>query len=207
MEETKFIDACNQLKCKPVLIHLPNGDNQRQMMTSSPDYGTLPNVQIRSFQLASKFIQLGFQVSRVKIEYLASNIGAPITDLDSLLLSNRNYFEFHLRLLFNNNNNDNENNQQQKEEHFNRLKLILKKHDAHLSRNAFRKDQDFEHRFITLRMYRVGRVTALERLENCKLDLSILSESIPNFFTLNNNIHKEYSVYDSNVELDSGWID
>jgi hypothetical protein len=101
-----------------------------------------------------------------------------------------NYFEFHVKVQLPLATVD-----------YAQLGQLCTRHKAHLSRNALKQvDKDNEHRFVTLRLYHIGRATARGRFEACVDDLEA------NNYTVISKM-REYSVYDSNVQLDSGWID
>ena len=71
---------------------------------------------------------------------------------------------------------------------------------AHLSRNAWRENsQGYEERFVTVRHYRIGRAAAEQRLQRLLAALAELGENIV-------EVESEYTVYDSNVQLDAGWL-
>ena len=72
---------------------------------------------------------------------------------------------------------------------------------AHLSRNALQRDEDGRtQRFVTQRLYGVGRARALERFEE------LLGRLSADGYALSNKL-REYTLYDSNVAVDAGWID
>ena len=73
-------------------------------------------------------------------------------------------------------------------------------HNAHLSKNAFKKLIDGKHeRFITMRIYGLGYKSAQTRFDN--LILYLKSKG----FKLSQQ-QREYTVYDTNLNLDNGWI-
>jgi len=58
----------------------------------------------------------------------------------------------------------------------------------------------WQRRFVNLRMYQVGRETALKRFQACVDELQASGYGVERLI-------REYAVYDSNVGLDRGWID
>ena len=71
---------------------------------------------------------------------------------------------------------------------------------AHLSRNACRLPvEGFEERFVTLRAYRMGRATSERRLQHLIAALEKAGEQVI-------DVESEYTVHDSNVALDAGWL-
>jgi len=80
------------------------------------------------------------------------------------------------------------------------LEKICQTHKAHLSTNAFKiTDNGTQHRFVTLRLFRVGKNTALRQFDDC---ISAIEQAGYKVVTK----QREYAVYDSNVLLDVGWI-
>jgi inosine/xanthosine triphosphate pyrophosphatase family protein len=183
---------------KPVLIENASGEVPTQMMTSSYHRGTLSDVHLQSFRLSQALVRAGYVVSRTKIEALLSSRGVPVTDTEAQRLSPENYFEFHIKLRL------------PGDCPLEPLRMLAERHGARLSRNALSKSvqtssagevvESWQRRFVNLRLYQVGRDTALERFQACVEDLEQSGYAIEKLI-------REYSVYDSNVALDRGWID
>eukprot|EP01130_Rhizamoeba_saxonica_P003797 TRINITY_DN1574_c0_g1_i4.p1 TRINITY_DN1574_c0_g1~~TRINITY_DN1574_c0_g1_i4.p1 ORF type:complete len:242 (+),score=47.92 TRINITY_DN1574_c0_g1_i4:482-1207(+) len=185
-----FQEVCinNNLKC--IMIELSNGEYPSQLMTSSYHHGIMGNVHIIAFEIAQLLAQHNFRITRTKIEAMFSNKDVPIDDEDSLKRSPENYFEFHYKtkLPIDSDLSD--------------LVELCDHHDGHLSRNALKVDEieGYQTRFVTQRMYYTGKETARARFEKCKKGIESAG-----FEVLSNM--REYSVYDSNVNLDLGWIE
>jgi len=188
LDQNHFKQICQNNEVKPVLIELPVGQNPTQMMTASFHNGRLVEAHKKAFLLSHVFIKAGYDIQRTKIEAMCSTSGVPLTDEDAnLKMSKANYFEFHLKL-------------ELTTQQLPSLEKICKSHNAHLSKNAFKTNNDGnQERFVTLRMYGVGKDTALKKLGACELELQ---QSGFNITTK----QREFSVYDSNVQLDKGWI-
>lgn len=191
----RFRQLCEELKCKTVLIELnaakAGAHLSNQLMTASHHRGdSLYDLQERCFGMARRFVAEGFAIDRVKVEAMMSDEGVPDADADAAQRKS-NYFEFHVKLALDTADH----------EQYRRLAQLCADHSAHLSKNALKKMPDGrEHRFVTLRLYRVGRVSAVDRLERCVAALQAGGFSIV-------STQREYSCYDSNVQLDQGWID
>eukprot|EP01126_Amoeba_proteus_P020761 TRINITY_DN2108_c0_g1_i6.p1 TRINITY_DN2108_c0_g1~~TRINITY_DN2108_c0_g1_i6.p1 ORF type:complete len:333 (-),score=51.52 TRINITY_DN2108_c0_g1_i6:100-1098(-) len=202
-----FHEICKSspFRLKPVFIQLSRGNTPQQLMTSS--YHTCSNistVQNIGLEICRYLTLSGYHVIRLKIEVGLSSIGVPKTDRDAELRFRGNYFEFHVKLKLPKKGIDNV-----------MLKDLGASHNAHLSRNVFKTSPgctcgnsmgvdiacecEFEERFLTQRMYLVGSETAVEKCEAMCRDLE--SES----FVLLAKM-REYSLYDSNVGLDKGWL-
>src|SRR5262249_57555372 len=82
-----------------------------------------------------------------------------------------------------------------------RLRALCERHDAHLSRNALKQEtQGRWERFITQRAYGLGRTNAEARFE--RLITALEAEG----YVLGGRL-REYSIFDSNADVDAGWID
>ena len=86
----------------------------------------------------------------LQVESTFSNSGVPRTDAEAAALSPHNYFEFHWKLRL-----------PEGYDH-DALVALVTPHAARLSRSALRKVANgFEHRFVTMRLYDIGRDGAL----------------------------------------------
>lgn len=156
-------------------------------MTASYHRGTLISVKQEAYNLAREFDLAGFAVVRVKIEAMVNNQNVPVSDKQAQVLPTTNYFEFHVKVTL-------------APSDIEMLAQLCLHHDAHLSANAFKYEQHGQQqRFITMRMYGVGLHTAqvsfntllaVLRAKNIKLS----------------QLQQEYSVFDSNINLDAGWF-
>lgn len=125
---------------------------------------------------------------RVKIEAMVYNQDIPVEDWEILSHPVTNYFEFHIKALL------------PPGMDLKALEHQCVQQEAHLSKNAFKQlENGYHQRFITLRLYGLGRQSAQARFE--ALIASLRSQSIPLV-----QPQQEYTVYDSNVQLDAGWL-
>ena len=187
--------SCASLKhefghVKPVLIENASGQVPRQLMTASYHIGSFSDVQAVAFRLSQALAKQGYEITRIKIEALMSNRGVPETDVEARRLSEENYFEFHAKLKLPH-DFDSE-----------KLQSVALAHDAKMSRNPFAVDKGsgWQRRFVNMRIYGVGKATALARLDACLLALDEAGFIVE-------RVIREYAVYDSNVALDRGWLD
>ena len=90
------------------------------------------------------------------------------------------YFEFHVKV---------------RDERGHELDTIAREHGGRLSRNGRSGS-----RFITQRVYRADLATAEAQLDGllAALDSAAISRS---------GIAREYTIYDSRIELDAGWLE
>ncbi|RUT00941.1 hypothetical protein DSM106972_069470 [Dulcicalothrix desertica PCC 7102] len=156
-------------------------------MTASYHRGTLISVKQEAYKLAREFESSGFAVARVKIEAMVNNQDVPVSDRQAQVLPTTNYFEFHVKVIL-------------APSDIEMLAQLCLHHDAHLSANAFKYQQHGQQqRFITMRMYGVGLHTARLRFNTLLAELRATKLKL-------SQPQQEYSVFDSNINLDAGWF-
>jgi hypothetical protein len=180
---------CEAARCKCVRIVLARGMQVEQPMATWRRGSTiLPDVLAEATERTRNLERAGFAVVRVKIEADPSNQGVPATDAAALLQPAGNYFEHHVKL------------RREAAAGCDWLLRVCLDHAAHLSRNAWRElEEGFEERFVTLRSYRMGRSASEQRLQRLVAALEGAGEPIV-------EVESEYTVYDSNLALDAGWL-
>ncbi|KST63868.1 hypothetical protein [Mastigocoleus testarum] len=184
----KFNSLCEALKVKCVSIELPQGVTCSQPMTASYHHGSLKNVLQEVNAIAQKLANRNFEVNRIKIEAMVNNRDVPVSDIEAQRLPKSNYFEFHVKVILSADKN------------LEVLRRYCLQHDAHLSRNTFKRLVDGQQeRFITMRIYGVGYRSAQKHFDNL---LRLLKSK---GFQLSQQ-QREYTVYDSNLSLDAGWM-
>ena len=185
----KFDLLCQNLNVKCVLIELSSGETPFQPMTASYHYGGLKDVVQEVNKIARTIVDAGFEITRIKIEAMVSNRDIPISDVEAQKLPESNYFEFHIKAMLS------------ASENLELLKKYCLQHDAHLSANAFKQLIDGkQQRFITMRVYGAGYKSAQQCFDNL---LALLKAK---GFKLSQQ-QREYSIYDSNLNLDAGWVE
>jgi hypothetical protein len=185
----KFRAWCEAEGCKCVWIVLDRGRHVQQPMATWRRAGTiLPRVLEQARQRAWMLEQAGFRVVRVKIEADPSNDQVPMSNEAASFEPAGCYFEHHVKL------------RRRVDADRERLLQICRSHSAHLSHNAWRTSVDgAEERFVTLRSHGLGRPEAEQQLERLLAALGVAGEHIL-------EVESEYSVYDSNLALDDGWL-
>jgi inosine/xanthosine triphosphate pyrophosphatase family protein len=179
-----FRKCCDELSVKCVLIELPAGETQSQPMTATIHRGLLRDVQEEVHTLGRELLARGFEVVRTKIEALPKNGDIPEEDGGS------GYFEYHLKIVLPSADLTAQSS----------VRSACDPHGARLSRNAnSRPAPGEETRFITLRVYGVGREKAEARFDALTQSIEALG------FPIRARI-REYTVYDSNVAIDHGWL-
>jgi hypothetical protein len=183
-----FRAACVRLGVKPVLIELPYGETPTQLMTAAYARGDLRDAAEQVAAVARGLRAAGFAIERVKLEAVATNDGVPDTDAAARAFPADCYFEFHVKLAL------------PVGAAHDAVGLLCERHGARLSRNALKQVAGREDRFATLRVYRAGRDAAYLRLDSLLADLASAGVAVVNTV-------REYSLYDSAVGLDTGWLD
>ena len=176
--ETEFATICQNLHSKAILIHLARGAHQQQPMLTKVFYENgLETVVNKANLLASELKQLNFNPNRIKIEIPAYCAHLFENELNNV----KNYFEWHAKIEY---------------KQVELLTQICQQHQTHLSKNSLKNDEN--QRFITLRHY--GNQPDFEqRIANLKAELT------QNTWTIGKE-QAEFCLYDSNVDLDKGWL-
>lgn len=192
LSETKTIaelqtwGAAHGLKCLHIILEQGNAPSQ-PMLTKRAG-SKLSDEFAAASRLKELLISEGFPVLRIKIEAAPWNEDVPQSAAEVIEQSPERYFESHIRILCG------------KEADNSELIEAVTPHSAHLSRNALRqRENDSEERFVTQRSAKVGYVESRRRLN------AILS-AIRNLGYTVIDVEEEYVVYDSNLEIDAGWI-
>lgn len=173
---------------KTLHIVLDQGQSASQPMLTRHSRGVLSSELKIAQELAEQLQARGIMVTRIKIEAAPFNQDVPQTDADALRHSANQYFEHHVKLLLDDDANIVD------------LSRLAKRHQAHLSRNALHVREDGrQERFVTQRCWRVGRSTAELRLTELTDELTQTGWAIV-------DIEAEFVVYDSNLDVDAGWI-
>jgi hypothetical protein len=188
-ERANFQAACAELGVKCVLIELPHGQTRSQPMTSTYHRGDLAAVVEEVAGVSIDLRRRGFSVTRLKLEAVVTNTGVPVTDEEARAFPPGNYFEFHVKVLL------------PPGADLAPLRALCQEHGAHLSSNALKEVQaGRSERFVTLRVYGVGREAATARFE------ALVARLREGGYGLSNTL-REYTIYDSNIAVDAGWID
>jgi non-canonical purine NTP pyrophosphatase (RdgB/HAM1 family) len=179
-----FRAACTELGVKCISIELSRGETKHQPMTGSFHHGEVVGVHGEVMELARGLAKRGFDVTRTKIErhgHLERT--TPETDAAAALAPATNYFEYHVKLV------------PPPDADLTALGSRLAPLGAHLSRNARNESGE---RFVTLRV-RAGRLTAEKRFAELLAMIAELRLEVRSRI-------REYTVVDSNLDLDKGWL-
>ncbi|MEO1517452.1 MAG: hypothetical protein AAFV95_20685 [Bacteroidota bacterium] len=174
-----FESFCQSVDAKPIVILLPKGEHTQQPMISKIiNCDSKEALAKKTRQLKNQFDTNGYEIVRVKMEVAPWD-----RDKAEHLFETGpdNYYEWHGRV------------QLEKEE---TIRAIVKQLGGHLSRNALKRDP--KAKLITIREYGSEEMIK-SRIHHLKTGLQqhgieFAKEEL------------EYCVYDSNVNLDKGWI-
>jgi len=173
-----FAALCAELGVDHVGIELPQGEHRAQPMTASYHRGELTEVVREIDALHARLVERGFAVVRVKLEAVLGTDGLPTDD---------GYYEFHVKVRV------------PELARLVDLAMIADRHDGRLSRNDRSRDDSGAQRFVTLRVYRSDRAAAEARLD------ALVEVLRANGFAIAGTA-REYTIYDSRIELDAGWL-
>lgn len=188
---SNFEKFCTDNSVKPIFIELERGDMPKQIMTSSLHKGNFDEIKEEVQNLAKKMEVENYEVIRLKIEAHPENTGIPATTNDILESQKENYFEAHYKILLPISTSNHSKKQ---------LISLCQNYQAHLSKNAFKKRNDnFEERFVTKRIYKVGKKEAFQAFD--ELHQALEKES----YQIDKKI-VEYCVFDTNESVDDNWL-
>ena len=182
----KFKNDCKKLGVKPVLIALQDKAGvifDGQLMTSSRVAGETDDVAYKEVKrIANGLMKMGYNVIREKIEASPNH-----PEVDKLPRPRERYLESHLQVITN-------------KERLKKLGEIARKHNAHLSRNAFKELGDEFINMLTLRDWNSSLNEFEKKLDNLIKDLN------ENGFKLAEQPEIEFSIYDTRYNLDDEWL-
>jgi len=186
-----FRDACKSIGVKPVVLalHTQLGASIRDVMTSQVVIGTTADAFRAMDVTGAGLTAQGYRVVRSKIEAAPWHPSAP-TEANKLQHAEHNYFESHVEVHVNENGDNN----------LNRLMYSLAHQDAHVSGNFFKETDTHKTVMVTLRRYTGTLEDFKSALVRLKTLLSVCG------FEYNKKDIVEYSIYDSRVMHDDGWI-
>ncbi len=176
-----FAALCRELGVKCVLIELARGAHPSQPMTSSHHTGELATIATEIRALRDRLVAAGFPIRRVKLEADVTNEGVPVEAPGEP----GTYFEFHAKVRL-----------PVGDDAIAALRALCVAHGAHLSRNDVEPGVT---RFVTMRVYEAGRDRAAATFAKL-LDALVAAGHVVGA------TKAEYTIYDSRVELDAGWL-
>jgi hypothetical protein len=175
------------IRPRPTCAHALYGDYPVQPMLTFWLSGHLDEVTKIVQETEESMIKSGIPIIRTKIEAMPSNDLPNLKDVTALARIGRRpstgYFEYHFKVKINSTHD------------WNNIVQLITEYGAHLFYNPYNKTLN---PIVTIRRY-----TSLDDLDRVYTKVKELLES--QGYTLTSP-EKEYSVYDSNVDLDKNWL-
>lgn len=175
----------NDLKWSHILLE--GGDSPSQPMITFRGTGDVDS-QIERAKVVTKDVkEIGVNVIRVKVE-----LELPSPEIKCSLLgletTETQYYESHIKILH------------KTEVDLEELQVMVAPFQARLSRNARRQRNDgIQERFITQRLYDSERLLAHQQFSRLKNEIEKAGLEVI-------ETEEEFVCYDSNLNLDAGWI-
>lgn len=193
----EFKAACADLEVKPIVLALQDKEGVTMLhdvMTSSVHMGNNQTAALEVERIVAGLTAKGLNVVRRKVETVPWHPAAPSNVSGVNIMPKDCYFESHLNVVIS------ATDAVHREQLMTSLSDITKKHNAHLSRNAFKMLSDTAFTImVTLRSY-----TAL-REEFDQLRNALVSDITEASFPVEKVI-TEFSVFDSKVSHDKSWL-
>ena len=188
MQLIMFKETCRLLGVKPIVLDLENGGKSvmKDVMTSSKHIGNNASAYYECKRISNALKGEGFMVIRDKIETVPWHPAAPTNNGDGM--PNDCYFEAHIGCIITLDQKDN-------------LNYIANNHDAHLSRNFFKKLDDGKFvNMITLRNY-------AGTYDNFMWDLDRLKDVLKANKIEFDKVITEFAIYDTKISHDFLWLE
>ena len=166
----------NIIRPRPTCAVAKYGDYPVQPMVTFWTHGSIDNVNQIVKEIKNSMLERNIPIIRIKIESMAHNKGVPAH------CDGDHYFEFHFKVEIHSTKD------------WNNVVKLITPFGAHLFYNPYSKTMN---PIVTIRRY-----TTLDDLENVYKQIKSVLEEQYNL----SPVEKEYSVYDSDVNLDKNWL-
>lgn len=184
---SRLYQWCVNHNLKYLHILLDRGLTASQPMLTRRGRGSLTNELAIATALCQTLKSEGFPAVRLKLEISSANHHVPKSKAEAQQHADR-YFEHHIKLLLDSSTA------------ITPLIELVEQQSAHLSRNILQIRHDHYHeRFVTQRCVGVGRDEAQQRLQKLLAAIAALGYAAI-------AVETEFVIYDSNLDLDKGWI-
>lgn len=183
----RFKKSCEELGVKPISLDLENklGERIKDVMTSSKFYGDNRTVYEEVERITVGLQCSKFKVVRKKVETVPWHPGAPSKKDDKM--PNNCYFEAHIGCII---------SEDEKE----KLSELVKGHNAHLSKNAFKNIEDGKFvNMVTLRNYNCNSDFFEKEVVFLKCELEKHGFQLEKIIT-------EFCIYDTKISHDYLWL-
>ncbi len=184
-----FKVACTEARVKPILLdlHLRGGGAMQDLMTSSVFMGNNREAFEEMRRISTFLSTRGFKVLREKIETIPWHPAAPSRTHHNPHMPPNCYFECHFNVLCTESREAD-------------LDAIAKRHNAHKSRNAWKRYEDGTYTImVTYRDYKMLYEEFRAAIDALKATL------VGEGFQVEKEI-VEFSVYDTRVSHDAAWL-
>ncbi len=179
---------CVDRGLKYLHILLDRGLTVSQPMLTRRGRGSLTHQLAIATALCQTLNSEGFPAVRIKMEVSSTHSSVPKSTAEAQQQHPNRYFEHHIKVLLD------------PSTEITSLVELAEQQSAHLSRNILQIRHDHYHeRFITQRCIGVGQDTAQQRLQKLLAAIAALG-----YVAI--AVEPEFVVYDSNFDLDKGWI-
>ena len=184
-DEWKFRMWCHNKRFKPIKAVSKTGICPRQLMFSTFKYNTLEYVLAYTYQIRKEILNQEITVLRTKVEANINNSTVPSTHPHPT-----NYYEFHFKPIITTTQDWNLLDREC-------TAMSGPKWDVAYSINTIKRDLI---PIVTVRVYQSTRDNAIT------ITNAVLADFGRKGIICNDQIQREYSVYDDNQDLDKGWI-
>ncbi len=184
-----YKETCSKVGVKPIVLDLENyKEASIDVMTSSVFYGDNRGAYEETNRISNELKNAGYEVIRKKIETVPFHPAAPSNKTAQQKMPEGCYFESHLSVII---SNDPRNEL---------LMDIARNHNAHLSRNFFKKITEGKYiKMVTLRKYE-------GTYELFRHDLDLLKRDLTSYLFEFEKEIVEFSIYDTKVSHDFKWL-
>ena len=176
---------CLKEKLKPIFACSTTGKNKNQLMISKWTSGDYNKAFQKMCEISKKLNDSNITVVRAKIEAMQSNNNIP-QDENNIFTEEQHYFEFHMKYII------------KDCDEYTALENCAEQYGGAVSFNAFKENINA---LVTIR---IAGTRGLKKAIEIK-DEFIEKLKSHNFHS-NCEIQREFSVFDSNVEYDEGWL-
>lgn len=186
-----YVNFCKSIDVKPIVLDLQNGSDvvMKDVMTSSKHYGDNTSVLNECERISKELKSAGYDVIREKIECVPWHPKAPRRFEKNPIMPKDCYFESHIGVKID-----------KGEKQLEKLDIVSKRHDCHLSQNFFKKNDDGT--YVIMLTYRKYEGT----LEDFNEKVEDIKESLNEQKLTYEKVVTEFSIYDTKITHDSEWL-
>jgi hypothetical protein len=193
-EKERFVAVCEQIGIKPLCLGLDYvGKGVVSVLQTTRYHETADVPASVEFMLhEAEALQEHFEVVRLKLEAMAENRGVPQTDREAEQVPGDTYFEYHIKV-----------DGPVSPENDERLKVLARDLTDELGVKvpfSCNNMRDKTQRYLNLRTYRIGYASSAAVVQRAV-------EAIARHGFTPAKVIREFIVYDTNKDLDRGWLE